>query len=118
MLDTGLDLGKTAEQSLELLRSSQYLAGLGYPLLLSASNKAFLGVVLGLGIDERRDASLAAAALGISRGCRVVRAHDVAGTVRSEGRARGRHVRRRGDEVSPAAGSPRLPRRPGRARIC
>jgi len=82
VLDAGLDLGKTAEQSLELLRSSQYLAGLGYPLLLSASNKSFLGMVLGLGIDERRDASLAAAALGISRGCRVVRAHDVAGTVR------------------------------------
>jgi dihydropteroate synthase len=82
VLDAGLDLGKTAEQSLELLRSSWTLARLGYPLLVSASNKPCLGATLGLGIDERRDASLAAAALGISRGCRVVRAHDVAGTVR------------------------------------
>jgi dihydropteroate synthase len=82
VLDAGLDLGKTAEQSLELLRASGVLAGLGYPLLLSASNKPFLGVTLGLDIDQRHDASLAAAALGVSLGCRIVRAHDVAGTRR------------------------------------
>jgi dihydropteroate synthase len=65
-----------------LLRASEELASLGYPLLLSASNKTFLGVMLGLEIDQRRDASLAAAALGMARGCRIVRVHDVAGTVR------------------------------------
>ena len=82
VIDAGLDLGKTAEQSLVLLRESDRLASLGYPLLLSASNKTFLGKLLDLEIDERRDASLAAAALGIARGCRIVRVHDVAGTVR------------------------------------
>jgi dihydropteroate synthase len=82
ILDAGLDLGKTAAQSLELLRASPVLAGLGYPLLLSASNKPFLGVTLALDIDSRQDASLAAAALGVSLGCRIVRAHDVAGTRR------------------------------------
>ena len=82
VIDAGLDLGKTAEHSLILLRESGYLASLGYPLLLSASNKTFLGRILGLEIDERREASLAAAALGIARGCRIVRVHDVAGTVR------------------------------------
>ena len=44
VLDAGLDLGKTAAQSLTLLRASSTLAALGYPLLLSASNKTFLGV--------------------------------------------------------------------------
>jgi dihydropteroate synthase len=82
IIDAGLDLGKTAEQSLELLRASDRLAQLGYPLLLSASNKRFLGDVLHLEIGERRNASLAAAALGITRGCRIVRAHDVAATVK------------------------------------
>lgn len=82
VLDAGLDLGKTAEQSVTLLRASETLADLGHPLLLSASNKTFLGVLLGLELTERRDASLAAAALGIARGCRVVRVHDVAGTRR------------------------------------
>jgi dihydropteroate synthase len=81
-LDAGLDLGKTPVQSAVLLRESAALASHGYPLLLSASNKRFLGELLGLAIDERRDASLAAAAYGVARGCRIVRAHDVAGTVR------------------------------------
>jgi dihydropteroate synthase len=82
VLDAGLDLGKTAEQSLTLLRGSLDLASLGYPLLLSASNKTFLGKVLDLELTERREASIGAAALGIAWGCRIVRVHDVKGTVR------------------------------------
>jgi dihydropteroate synthase len=82
VIDAGLDLGKTAHQSLVLLRESEALVALGYPLLLSASNKTFLGKTLDLEIDERREASLAAAALGMARGCRILRVHDVAGTVR------------------------------------
>ncbi len=83
LVDAGLDLGKTASQSLELLRASSTLAALGYPLLLSASNKAFLGAVLDLEINQRREASASAHALGIALGCRVVRAHDVRGTCRA-----------------------------------
>jgi dihydropteroate synthase len=81
-LDAGLDLGKTPVQSAVLLRESETLASLGYTLLLSASNKRFLGELLGLAIDERRDASLAAVAYGVAHGCRIVRVHDVAGSVR------------------------------------
>jgi dihydropteroate synthase len=80
ILDAGLDLGKTAEQSLTLLRGSAVLAELGHPLLLSASNKTFLGVLLDLDIDHRGEPSLAAAALGVALGCRIVRVHDVART--------------------------------------
>jgi dihydropteroate synthase len=82
VIDAGLDLGKTAAQSLVLLQESRRLAELGYPLLLSASNKTFLGRLLGLDVADRRDASLAAAAIGIVGGCRIVRAHDVRGTRR------------------------------------
>ena len=82
VLDAGLDLGKTAEQSLTLLRASGTLASLGYPLLLSASNKTFLGATLDLALHERREASLAAAALGVALGARLLRVHDVAGTRR------------------------------------
>jgi dihydropteroate synthase len=82
VFDAGLDLGKTWQQSLELLRASDRLAALGYPLLLSASNKPFLGRLLDLDIEERNEASLAAAALGVTRGCRIVRAHDIRGTRR------------------------------------
>jgi dihydropteroate synthase len=82
VVDAGLDLGKTSEQSLALLRASDTLSGLGYPLLLSASNKTFLGVLYDLAIGERREASLIAAALGTTLGCRILRVHDVAGTRR------------------------------------
>src|SRR5438105_1514554 len=82
VIDAGLDLGKTWPQSLHLVRRSAELAGLGYPLLLSASNKTFLGRLLDLEVGERGTASLAAAALGVARGCRIVRAHDVRGTRR------------------------------------
>lgn len=82
IIDAGLDLGKTWQQSLELLRASDRLAVLGYPLLLSASNKTFLGKLLDLEVGERREASVSATALGVLRGCRIVRAHDVRGTRR------------------------------------
>jgi len=82
MVDAGLDLGKTDRQSLELLRASDRLADLGYVVYLSASNKRFLGHLLGIDVADRREASHAAHVLGISRGCRVLRAHDVRGARR------------------------------------
>jgi dihydropteroate synthase len=82
IVDAGLDLGKTWQQSVVLLRSSQVLADMGWPVLLSASNKTFLGKLLDLEIGERRLASHAAHAVGILGGCRILRAHDVAGARR------------------------------------
>jgi dihydropteroate synthase len=78
LFDVGLDLGKTTAQSLELLRATDCFAAMGQTLLLSASNKGFLGDLLGLSVEAREDASLAAVAFGVARGCRVVRVHDVA----------------------------------------
>jgi dihydropteroate synthase len=80
-LDAGLDLGKTPSQSAVLLRESGALARHGYTLLLSSSNKRFLGELLDLAIDARRAASLAAVAYGVAHGCRIVRVHDVEGSV-------------------------------------
>lgn len=80
-LDAGLDLGKSPVQSAVLLRESEVLAGLGFTLLLSSSNKRFLGELLELDIDSRRAASLASVAYGVAHGCRIVRVHDVAGSV-------------------------------------
>jgi dihydropteroate synthase len=77
ILDAGLDLGKTAAQSLELLRASDRLVALGFPVLLSASNKTFLGVTFDLEIGDRAEATIAAHSLGVSLGCRILRAHDV-----------------------------------------
>lgn len=77
MLDAGLDLGKTEPQSLTLLRASDTLVALGHPVLLSASNKRFLGALVGTDVTDRLEATIAAHALGIGLGCRILRAHDV-----------------------------------------
>ena len=81
--DAGCDLGKTWQQSLALLRASDVLAAMGWPLLLSASNKTFIGKLLDLEVKDRREASHSAHALGILRGCRILRAHDVQGARRT-----------------------------------
>jgi dihydropteroate synthase len=80
-LDAGLDLGKTPAQSAALLRDTDALASHGYAVLLSASNKRFLGELLDLPVDARRSASLAAVAYGVAHRARIVRVHDVRGSV-------------------------------------
>ncbi len=76
VVDAGLDLGKSPVQSLCLLRESATLAALGYPLLLSASHKPFLGALFDVEVGDRHQATIAAHALGVTRGCRILRAHD------------------------------------------
>ncbi len=76
MVDAGLDLGKSEPQSLLLLRSSDALASLGYPVFLSASNKRFLWTLLDVDVAHAANGTVAAHALGIALGCRVLRAHD------------------------------------------
>jgi len=77
MVDAGLDLGKTEEQSKILLRASDALVSLGFPVFLSASNKRFLWTLLDVERGSAGDGTMAAHALGIALGCRVLRAHDV-----------------------------------------
>lgn len=76
IVDAGLDLGKTRMMSWELLHSSAPLAALGYPLLLSASNKRFLFELLETDRHDIEAGTMAAHTVGISLGCRVLRAHD------------------------------------------
>lgn len=82
MTDAGLDLGKTEPMSLTLLAASQRFADLGWPLLLSASNKRFMGELFDRAIDDRDDLNIVAHTIGVARGCRVLRAHDVKAAAR------------------------------------
>jgi dihydropteroate synthase len=77
MVDAGLDLGKSEPQSLVLLRASDQLAALGFPVFLSASNKRFLWHLLDVDVAHAAQGTMAAHAYGIALGCRVLRAHDV-----------------------------------------
>jgi dihydropteroate synthase len=79
IIDPGLDLGKTWRQSIELLAATDRFVALGHPVLVSASNKIFLGRLLGREKLERANATVAACALGVLRGARLVRVHDAPG---------------------------------------
>jgi dihydropteroate synthase len=82
-LDPGIGFGKTLEHNLELLRHLDRLAERGYPVLVGVSRKSLFGKLLDLAVDERLEASLAAAVAAFLRGARILRVHDVEATVRS-----------------------------------
>lgn len=81
IVDPGHDMGKTTMQSLALLRHLDDLAALGHPVLVALSNKDFIGEAVGLPLDRRGSASLAAAVLAVERGARIVRVHDAVAAV-------------------------------------
>lgn len=84
VVDPGHDFGKNTQQSLEVTRRLGELAALGYPVLVALSNKDFLGEVLGgVGVDQRLEASLAAAVASVVLGARLVRVHATHETVRA-----------------------------------
>ena len=84
VVDPGHDFGKNTLQSLELTRRLPELCSLGYPVLVALSNKDFLGETLGgEAVDERLEASIAAAVASVMLGARIVRVHNVEATVRA-----------------------------------
>jgi dihydropteroate synthase len=83
-VDPGIGFGKTLEHNLALMRGLGEIATLGYPVVVGASRKRFIGDLNG-GIEpgERLAGSLAAAVLAAQNGAAVVRAHDVAETIQA-----------------------------------
>lgn len=77
ILDPGIGFGKTVEQNLELLDRLDEIRSLGFPILLGASRKSFIGFTLDLPPDERLEGTAAAISVGIVRGADIVRVHDV-----------------------------------------
>ena len=86
-LDPGIGFSKTADQSWEVLSGLERMHDLGHPVLVAASRKRFLGVLLadtGTGEprppDEREDATTAISTLAAAAGAWCVRTHSVAPT--------------------------------------
>ncbi len=83
-LDPGIGFGKTAVHNLTLLRDLATLTSVGYPILLGASRKSFIGRATGLSEPRARDAATAGiTALAVAAGVFAVRVHDVPGNVQS-----------------------------------
>lgn len=83
-LDIGLGFGKTLDQNLKLIAQLDRLVKEfpGFPILVGASRKSFLGKLLGKDDPkERLSGSLASAAIAVWNGAKILRVHDVAATV-------------------------------------
>ncbi len=82
-VDPGIGFGKTAEHNLALLRGLPELARLGYPVLVGASRKHFIGLLTREGAadvpspQDRLEGTLAAHLAARERGASIIRAHDV-----------------------------------------
>jgi dihydropteroate synthase len=78
ILDPGLGFAKTAEHNWELLRNLDRLSLLGFPLLIGASRKSFLGALLEEPNPDRREAASVAITTEVARqGVWAVRTHGV-----------------------------------------
>jgi len=88
IVDPGIGFGKRNEHNLALLGATARFAELGFPVLVGASRKRFLGGVLGgsdrggsLEAGDRLAGSLACAAMAALSGASILRVHDVRETV-------------------------------------
>ena len=91
-VDPGIGFGKTTDHNLELLANLRRLAAQGAPVVVGASRKRFIGELHArsdgcanqeVPTDDRLEGSLSAAAWAFAQGAAVVRAHDVAATVKA-----------------------------------
>lgn len=77
VLDPGIGFAKTFEHNLVVMNKLEQFLELGYPLLLGASRKTFIGQILGVPPYERDYGTGATTCLGIFKGINIIRVHNV-----------------------------------------
>ncbi len=84
IIDPGIGFGKTLDHNLQILRGLGTFHDIGCPVLLGASRKRFIGTLTGEDVAaERVHGSVAAAQIGASFGCHILRVHDVKATAQA-----------------------------------
>ncbi|HIS28694.1 MAG TPA: dihydropteroate synthase [Candidatus Avamphibacillus intestinigallinarum] len=83
ILDPGIGLfAKTMQDNLFAMKHLDAFKALGYPILLGTSRKSFIGTILDEPVADNRDIGTGATTcLGISKGCQIVRVHNVKANV-------------------------------------
>ncbi len=82
-IDPGIGFGKRLEDNLTIFRHLSEFKDLGYPILLGASRKSFIGKMDGSEADNRLGGSLASAIWGADQGADILRVHDVPETIQA-----------------------------------
>jgi dihydropteroate synthase len=80
VIDPAHDFGKNTFHSLEITRRLDEMVATGWPVLVSLSNKDFVGETLDLPVGERLVGTLAATAICALAGARIYRVHQVVET--------------------------------------
>ncbi len=80
VIDPAHDFGKNSWHSLDVTRRLDELVALDWPLLVSLSNKDFVGEALDLPVGERLTGTLAATAISAWHGAHIYRVHEVVET--------------------------------------
>ena len=78
IVDPGIGFGKTLDHNLALLRDLDAILDLGFPVLVGASRKRFIGSITG--VEEARDrvyGTVATSVMAYERGATLFRVHDV-----------------------------------------
>jgi dihydropteroate synthase len=79
LIDPGIGFGKTVEHNMTILDRMDEFRVLGCPIVLGTSRKRFIGAVLGIpDPKDRLEGTAATVVVGIQRGARIIRVHDVA----------------------------------------
>ncbi len=77
LIDPAHDFGKNTRHSLEITRRLDEMVAAGWPVLVSVSNKDFVGETLDLPVAQRLPGTLGTTAVCAWQGARVFRAHHV-----------------------------------------
>jgi dihydropteroate synthase len=80
VIDPAHDFGKNSWHSLEISRRLDEMTATGWPVLIAASRKDFVGETLGTDVEDRLAGTLAVTAVGAWLGARIFRAHDIRAT--------------------------------------
>jgi len=77
IVDPGIGFGKSFDDNLKIIKELKRFKILKRPLLLGASNKAFIGHILDKDAHERDLGTMATVAAGVINGAHIVRVHNV-----------------------------------------
>jgi len=83
ILDPGIGFGKTIDNNFNIINNIDKLNDLGYPILIGASRKSFIGKALNVDENNRIEGTIVSNIIALDRGCKIFRVHDIIEAKRS-----------------------------------